>query len=560
MELVNLNLQKIAKWFENGCEFGMTNNNDNNSKKDSNNNICNKGTTMRGNQNNRMVNSDGGDTKKENRYYILECNDICLLSKLSDIQCDTLLDRVHKQMMTITDPYNRKEFLLSIVNEFLRDGRKTIALQAINDEIENRTELYQQFKSDLLFYRALCHFKMDRPTEALIDMYGGLDNSMIQKIDSIHKQLMEETGKFLKNNKLSNEQVVIVKDSYQMTLIEILKQYEFEVSRLCQQSQQQTLNNDHHGRRQHTKWQFKNSNHYSWKFYNNNDFLNISSNSSYVHWPRLQQNPSTSSSSSSSSSSASASAATNNSDRIASTSTARLSQTQEQENRAITITYKNKLMATKPNPLNDYYFDKNNNNYGNNNNNPLEMDKRPMKLCDQQRYNDMILQQNNEHVIDSTNNESGNNNIYTSIQQQQSFNISISLSTNMILSIKYRLDNLPIIVRKIFNEPIIDNIFHLKAILIENLCHDYNIDLLYEILVHFDFRICKQNQIRSSKECYFWRTTGCQNYDCKFYHNRCAKGVDYQEWMRINTEPPSSLINTANNHNNSNNNTMYPYE
>ena len=30
LELVNLNLQKIAKWFENGCEFGMTNNNDNN--------------------------------------------------------------------------------------------------------------------------------------------------------------------------------------------------------------------------------------------------------------------------------------------------------------------------------------------------------------------------------------------------------------------------------------------------------------------------------------------------------------------------------------------------
>ncbi|KAH7643536.1 hypothetical protein HUG17_5898 [Dermatophagoides farinae] len=344
MELVNLNLQTIAKWFENGCEFEMMNDNENNENGGATTTTT---TTNHHHTDNRMANGGrpiGGSSGdcKEDGYYILECNDICLLSKLSDIKCDTLLSRVHKQMMTITNVQNRKTFLLSIVNEFLRDGRKTIALQAINDEIDNRTELYQYFKSDLLFYRALCHFKLDRPTEALIDMYGGLDNSMIRKIDSIHRQLMEETAKFLKTNKLSNEQVVTVKDSYQMTLIEILKQYEFEVSRLCQQQQQQqqqiqqlSINDDPHhhqnSQRHHTttrrehqqqpkqQRQIKNSGHHSWKLQNNNDFLNIStSNSSYNHWPRLQQN-------SSSSSPASLSLATTSNDRI--TSLTRSSQT-----------------------------------------------------------------------------------------------------------------------------------------------------------------------------------------------------------------------------------------
>ena len=159
------------------------------------------------------------------------------------------------------------------------------------------------------------------------------------------------------------------------------------------------------------------------------------------------------------------------------------------------------------------------------------------------------------------------------------------------LNITYSVDNQKqISVKQILNEPIIDNIFNLRAILVDNLCQDYKINTLCEIfqtfgtiinikykenseklIIEYDnaessrmaisylsqvelpfvaennkhlvfrfyksenqknLRICKQNQIKTSRECYFWRTTGCQNVDCKFYHNRLAKGVDYQEWMK----------------------------
>lgn len=150
-----------------------------------------------------------------------------------------------------------------------------------------------------------------------------------------------------------------------------------------------------------------------------------------------------------------------------------------------------------------------------------------------------------------------------------------------------------ICVRSMPHDPIIDNIFSLNALLVDNLHEDYDHEALCEIFGSFgsivnirckenseqliieynnadsprmaisylsrlplpqvsrpnhclqfrfyksenqrNLRICKQNQAKSSNECYFWRTTGCQNVNCKFYHNRLAKGVDYQEWMR--TEP-----------------------
>lgn len=58
-------------------------------------------------------------------------------------------------------------------------------------------------------------------------------------------------------------------------------------------------------------------------------------------------------------------------------------------------------------------------------------------------------------------------------------------------------------------------------------------------------RICKQNQIKLSQECYFWRTTGCnKNNKCHFKHHPLAKGIDLQEWMRGNN------ANNDNNHNN----------
>lgn len=47
-------------------------------------------------------------------------------------------------------------------------------------------------------------------------------------------------------------------------------------------------------------------------------------------------------------------------------------------------------------------------------------------------------------------------------------------------------------------------------------------------------RICKQNQIKLSHECYFWRTTGCNKNKCHFKHHPLAKGIDLQEWMRSN--------------------------
>ena len=144
-------------------------------------------------------------------------------------------------------------------------------------------------------------------------------------------------------------------------------------------------------------------------------------------------------------------------------------------------------------------------------------------------------------------------------------------------------------------QTLIDNIFNLRAILIDNLCPDAKLTTISELFrtfgtiinirskdshqlinskliieydnsdsprmaisclsnvtlpgiskqsesLHFRFyksenqkhlRICKQNQIKTSRECYFWRTTGCQNYNCKYFHNKLAKGVDYQEWMKI---------------------------
>lgn len=157
-------------------------------------------------------------------------------------------------------------------------------------------------------------------------------------------------------------------------------------------------------------------------------------------------------------------------------------------------------------------------------------------------------------------------------------------------------------IKAVLQEQIIDNIFNLRAILVEKLKAEASLNTVCEIFakfgtivnlrykdnsskliieydnadsprfaisylsqvplpcvsenkqcLHFRFyksenqrnlRICKQNQIKTSRECYFWRTTGCQNVKCKFYHNKVAKGVDYQEWMKIeqlrgpNSEPP----------------------
>lgn len=184
------------------------------------------------------------------------------------------------------------------------------------------------------------------------------------------------------------------------------------------------------------------------------------------------------------------------------------------------------------------------------------------------------------------------------------------LDEHLELTYCVEMDKKLISVKQILKEQIIDNIFNLRAILVGNLCAGVDINLVCEIFrtfgtivnirfkensekliieydnsdsprfaisylyqvqlpyvceknQHLEFRfyksenqknlrISKQNQTKSSRECYFWRTTGCQNMNCKFYHNKLAKGVDHQEWMKIEQLPDTckekkvTLINSNN--------------
>lgn len=91
------------------------------------------------------------------------------------------------------------------------------------------------FKPDLYFHRALCYFKLDKPTEALCDLYTAFQSTQIQSLDRIHVQILEEIKKYLKNNKLKDGHIM-TKENNQVSFSEILQQYEMEI---CQYIKQQ---------------------------------------------------------------------------------------------------------------------------------------------------------------------------------------------------------------------------------------------------------------------------------------------------------------------------------
>lgn len=198
--LEHLNMQSIAKWFESGCS---------------------------------CLDSEAVN-KNEKGFYILECNDICLLSKLTDVKNATLMERSHKQLQQIKEPQSRKDFLLTICNEFLRDGRRAISLAMITEEIDTQSELYQLFRSDLLFHRALCFLKHDQPTEALHDLYGAFENDRIQSLEKIHVQILEEIKNLLQNHKFK-EGSIVTKNKSEITFEQVLKLYENEICQFVEQ-------------------------------------------------------------------------------------------------------------------------------------------------------------------------------------------------------------------------------------------------------------------------------------------------------------------------------------
>lgn len=205
MPIGELNIQAIAKWFELGCQPSH-------------------GQPTEG------VASSSSNEPATKGFHILECNDICLLSKLADVKNKTLLERAHKQLTNIKEPVAKKNFLLAICSEFLRDGRKTISLKLVSDEIDNETELFHLFRPDLQFHRTLCHFKLDRPIEALCDLYEALESTEITSLDRIHVQILEEIKKFLTNNKIKERQHVKTKQGTVVVTVEnILQQYEAEI-------------------------------------------------------------------------------------------------------------------------------------------------------------------------------------------------------------------------------------------------------------------------------------------------------------------------------------------
>ena len=206
--LENLNIQSIAKWLAKGCG-NIENGNDE----------CNN-----------ISNNEKG-------FYILECNDICLLSKLTDVKNDTLLERAHRKMKQIKDPHSRKDFLFKICNEFLRDGRRTVALAMITEELDSQSELYRMFRSELFFHRALCYLKHDQLTDALFDLYLAFQNCRIQSLDNIHVQILEEIKNFLKSHKFK-EGFIVTKDKGQITFEQVMEQYESKICQFIRQSEQ----------------------------------------------------------------------------------------------------------------------------------------------------------------------------------------------------------------------------------------------------------------------------------------------------------------------------------
>ncbi|KAI2806319.1 hypothetical protein BLOT_008274, partial [Blomia tropicalis] len=336
--MIDLNIQTIAKWFEKGCCTTSTAN-----TSGATNMMMTNGDTSNGTYVNDMESSQSNTNEGNDQFYILQCNDICLLSKLTGVKNQTLFDRARKQMDQIMEPVAKKNFLLTICSELLRDGRRSVLLKMIDYEVEHNTELFKLFPTDLLFHRALCLLKHGQPTKALADLYMAFEHGHpINGLDRIHVQILEEIKKYLSNRKTVKDGFITNANNEQITFEQILIHYENEIV--------------------------------------------------YFQSPPNER------------------------------------------------------------PINQFEL----------------------------TYFKLIIEYDNS----------------------DSPRMAISCLSNVTLpGISKQSESL-----------------HFRFYKSENQKH---------------LRICKQNQIKTSRECYFWRTTGCQNYNCKYFHNKLAKGVDYQEWMKI---------------------------
>lgn len=519
--MLELNIQSIAKWFEEGCA---------------------------------SLESTGEPTvsKKESRdssgFYILECNDICLLSKLADVKSHTLLERAHRQLQEIKETAQRKTFLLTICSEFLRDGRRAVSLRMLTEEIEGQTELFREHPSDLLFHRALCLLKNEQLAEALTDLYLALESSQITSLDKIHVSILEEMKKNLNSQKGKlKEGFIVTKEKGEITFEQILKHYEQEICECIQQTIETEIETEIAASVTSSEQQEKVE----------EPEIELLQKKALVSnkWARTVC-PSFG----------------EKIDPSADTWQCAAIRVEPEETHA--PTYKSMLLG----------FDKQ----------TIEQTAQGSIAGNERKCGTgegKVLGGGTGQAEPATKE-------FPALKGNESPSESDSLYKP--LSLSYTIDGEKVVrVQQMLGEQVIDNIFNLRAILVGKLAANAQMTTVCEIfetfgtivnlkfkenteklIIEYDnadspsmaisylsqlqlphispaneclefrfyksenqrnLRICKQNQMKSSRECYFWRTTGCQNVQCKFYHNKLSKGVDYQEWMKTQTEQLRAL-------------------
>ncbi len=637
-----MSMQSIAKWFEEGCSqtdntgagtgTGIGNNNSNN------NSTSNLSTSFQSSEEstNAATATDTTATITNNSFPILECTDIYLLSQLLGVKSETLLERATRQLAAIEELPLRKDRLLAISGELTllspesgggiggghHHHRRPVALRLLTEQIDGRSPLFARFPDQLYFHRALVRLKDRQLTEALTDLYLGLnlhenmDNSFSsgglkhtadveqqRSLDPIHVLILKEIKKYLTSSSESDcsTQIILVPDIGPVSFDQVLKQYDQYVSQFIRRQLFNAADDD---------------DDYSLTQGEQTEAQGDELELFKKWWPTIEQE--------------------NQSDILPD------QQQQQQQKFLSTLSEKPpsppSVSCSTPKPTYKSML------MGENKQAHLETEEAKDENEDvdddnEEEKADQNSNQNKSHNS-STNNSSASLQSNTTEGKEQkwkefnkppkvsevSYTVEVPHHHHHHHSLKKTItvqlagmkggegngkgnDNKANHSRH--SPPLLDNLFNMRALLVGNLAPGAQLSSISQLfaafgtvlnvqfvkavssntqkvirqaaLVEFDnshsprlaisalsevslpyiseqwhltfrfargdgqrrMRICKENQVRSSRECYFWRTTGCRFAEggrsgngggggsghCKFYHHRLAKGVDYQDWM-----------------------------
>lgn len=564
-------IQSIAKWFEEGCS-----------------------QTDNGNSVSTCPKSSEETSYNNNTFSILDCTDICLLSKLPDVPNQTLLDRAQKQLQAIEELPARKDRLLTISYELFVNGRRSVALRLLTDQIEACSLLFCLFSTEMLFQRALLYLKSRQLSEALFDIYIALNivdktasssggkstddnNNMMQQFDQIHVHILEEIKKCLtsSNNEADAKQIIFIDNIGNVSFEEVLKQYD---SLICKNFKQRFMNFEENFAVQNDTQKEEEKQEISkegWPNIDQQTFINSEENQSCCLEVLLSCSNFTESFSS-----------------------------KKQASLTNKPTYKSVLIdggdKTKNKEANGEkgketnQFNTTNENHNSSYNNLIKSKTEENEEEDKPGHSFPSSPSSNN----SENSSEKNNQL--ALYREISYSVKVGFPKKEVIKVQQKLMG----NENAYNQKwLVENLFNMHALHVDKLVSGTALSTITQIfsafgnivnaryvqmdpntssrrvaaIVEYDnadsprmaisylsqvslphvgqppdqclsfrfnpsskqhnLRICKENQDPSSNECYFWRTTGCKYAEkedgsgCKFYHNRLAKGVEFQEWM-----------------------------